>query len=972
MKVDSNADGNLSWEEFLLYIVLHQQGAYRMKQSGMVNQFGPPTTVQHKTTEFRHDDFFLRIALMPDSHVIGRDKYITTSKRNISLWDAQTLKHLSSTQNEGRAWITDSCCLYKKSPEPHHSLDKFAVLTADRYLSVYDLKPDHKFEFEGKVLLESIPMCADSWSLKEQAFLIYGDEKGNVYMLDADKVARCMANDMLLCKVRLHTDWVTSVRHVADLGCIITSSLDGTVKVSDPERNLEVLHVIRGHKRGIHRFAWSRSNHYLATIGVERHIMVWALNHQRKPVHILQGHNATVKDVTVDEKDSQLISVAADFVIKVWDLRAGSLIQSIDENRYGQPFRISRIAYDNRHGCLVSGYRKLTTWAALARSAEHYAKSTITHQEPVCGALFNPSFSIVITAAADVVSLWDFDSGHPNFFFKTAQEQSRIHCVCFTSDYRRLITAAINGTVKVWNFSSGQVLRECLNPHPAEPTGLVYAHVGPFRYIIMVGFNRKILLWDDRPDVQARKMDVSLVFEGHTDDILCVAFCAPSYIASGDYCGTICVWSMNGALRFKVRHGIPSSIVSSRRSSFESIGTSASVEVKSSLGGATVDKMIFLPERGNMLVSSGTDGNLCFWDLATSVLLLCMSAEMTPEEPIVALCTNAKNTLLIAGDMGGAVKVWDLSHVGIDDEYIDPSDVVELFHWRAHELPISSIDFIEQRQCIVTASDDCSVKLFTLNGIQIGMFGQHQGWDILNRATWNCSEHVPVESESASSPIPSPTSSSAAGLSPTWGDIISKDSTVKTEVKFALDSSETADDNFGDGRDAEADADAEKKASSSSGTPSQRLKRLMLSESKRLSLSRRQSMRSGSAIGIGPKRAQLLHSESVRPITSDLSAPIDNNHLMQRAMSVPVLSSSQDLTELAAAPISSKFSAQYLQAMQNALTEPIDSVTHRLKVFQLSPVRPLSRPGTDDGNNKRGSIAWGLIASRNNLALGKS
>ena len=77
-----------------------------------------------------------------------------------------------------------------------------------------------------------------------------------------------------------------------------------------------------------------------------------------------------------------------------------------------------------------------------------------------------------------------------------------------------------------------------------------------------------------------------------------------------------------------------------------------------------------------------------------------------PGEAVVALATDAKNTMLFSGDSAGLVKVWGIANfvnvAGVEQS----NNVKELHHWRAHERGLSSLDWIERKSLLLSASLD--------------------------------------------------------------------------------------------------------------------------------------------------------------------------------------------------------------------------------------------------------------------------
>ena len=78
-------------------------------------------------------------------------------------------------------------------------------------------------------------------------------------------------------KVRFeqHTDHVMKVEYVADLNCMISASLDSTVKVFDLERQ-KLKRMFSEHKKGVYSFQWCSQTKIMASCGVERFIHLWS------------------------------------------------------------------------------------------------------------------------------------------------------------------------------------------------------------------------------------------------------------------------------------------------------------------------------------------------------------------------------------------------------------------------------------------------------------------------------------------------------------------------------------------------------------------------------------------------------------------------------------------------------------------------------------------------------------------------
>jgi len=80
---------------------------------------------------------------------------------------------------------------------------------------------------------------------------------------------------------------------------------------------------------------------------------------------------------------------------------------------------------------------------------------------------------------------------------------------------------------------------------------------------------------------------------------------------------------------------------------------------------------------------------------------------------------------LATGDSGGYFKIWDISSLS-DNINSQEEPIKELVYIKAHQKDVTCIDFVEidSRRFIVTGSSDKNLHLFTMEGIQVGVFGR--------------------------------------------------------------------------------------------------------------------------------------------------------------------------------------------------------------------------------------------------------
>ncbi|ESO87414.1 hypothetical protein LOTGIDRAFT_92084, partial [Lottia gigantea] len=176
---------------------------------------------------------------------------------------------------------------------------------------------------------------------------------------------------------------------------------------------------------------------------------------------------------------------------------------------------------------------------------------------------------------------------------------------------------------------------------------------------------------------------------------------------------------------------------------------------------ASIESMIFLEKRNHLdkdtavLVSSGAEGWVRFWSVAhEGGLLGQFNAGHQPGCSVNCMVTDIDNNYLITADTMGVVKVWDIMNYCIRLRVPDGTSYARfkkltkrfpylrifaisaanpemtlkeplcLNSFRAHTKAINRLEFINDRQLIITTSSDCAIRLWTICGKYIGTFGE--------------------------------------------------------------------------------------------------------------------------------------------------------------------------------------------------------------------------------------------------------
>ncbi|KAJ3017644.1 UNVERIFIED_CONTAM: WD40 repeat domain 95 [Siphonaria sp. JEL0065] len=337
------------------------------------------------------------------------------------------------------------------------------------------------------------------------------------------------------------------------------------------------------------------------------------------------------------------------------------------------------------------------------------------HSSPIIDLVVNEQNGQVISLAVDNV-IKDALSGVHIFKFSETHGKSELTAVTFDVGHRKLITGARDGTIYIWNFHNGQKIKELVKNDNCEVTEIIQIEMHATKYIVAVGWNRKVTIFLDDTDSD-KEYPYSTFPSGnefppwHNDDIMCVSFTQPNILATASFDGGIVLSNVQSGHLLK-RLKWPNHEVANINKSIE--------------------KERLSNTQGADLITAGGDGVIRWWRTSEAELMWEMNGvKGRAGESIYAVITNPTNSILITGDTLGWVMIYNIKETCIDGrENITVPPV--LCQFRAHTRCIVSIDIFDTH--IVTASTDGTSRLFTSHGKYIGTFGQEQVWDIAEPA----------------------------------------------------------------------------------------------------------------------------------------------------------------------------------------------------------------------------------------------
>ncbi|KAK3740293.1 hypothetical protein QZH41_018524, partial [Actinostola sp. cb2023] len=432
-------------------------------------------------------------------------------------------------------------------------------------------------------------------------------------------------------------------------------------------------------------------------------VCVWSIENGEKVIQFSNAHgDSEITSMTFDQSKRRLITGARDGTVKIWNFNNGSCLRElepVDEEE------ITGILSFKQKIIVVGWNKKIVIYKDCRDDEEDIPRIwPAFHKEDILSIAFHPP-SVVATSSYDGdIKVWNLDTGH---------------------------------TSCVLNASQFDV------PNVAKP-------------VIPLALKRRIS--QNNAVLSAVMADSSL----HRD-----------------------VWSprskferYNSPKRKLSILRDPSVMVLSKRA--RSISHMVSpIVTKDSDYDSVVDKVLFLQKREShfntaTLLTGESGGLVRAWSTFGGGLLGQFMAAQDDRESITSLATDEDNTVFVSGDTMGYVRVWDITNYcikkdneaqpnpiqkmrsmamrsgklpSIRENRLSPKNTTQeasqtkttqinfeppplLAKFRAHLAAIASLDFVNDRKFIVSASADCSVRLCNHQGRYIGTFGQSSMWDL--------------------------------------------------------------------------------------------------------------------------------------------------------------------------------------------------------------------------------------------------
>eukprot|EP00002_Diphylleia_rotans_P001044 TRINITY_DN10569_c0_g1_i5.p1 TRINITY_DN10569_c0_g1~~TRINITY_DN10569_c0_g1_i5.p1 ORF type:complete len:919 (+),score=138.32 TRINITY_DN10569_c0_g1_i5:188-2944(+) len=429
-RIDVNGDGQMTWDEFTAFIVdnadavLGDAAPPRMLLYPPVQYDRPHIELCDKIFHFPGINKFLACRLDGTIHVCDGNDY-----KAIRVFKAHEGAILSAVHVPSRHCIITS------------SIDRSMIMWNE-----------NTFSKEAFIPTPSWILCFTH--SKIYGTLYGGSTDGSLFKFDFQNQFKIIA------KLPLHSDWITDMAEIPELGLTLSSSLDKKILVWETATCVR-RNELNGHKKGVLCMAYSQRYRLVFSAGFDRDVLVW------NPIvagvlHKMKGHDKTIMSLYATKRNNELISLDTSGRLKLWDIRSYECLQTLDYKKIA----FNTTCFDREHERLITADHTWYTWRFSDTNEE-------VTSWPIVAAKYNHAFNTIVVASTNAdVTIWNAFNGELVSSFDHVAD-AEVTALQIHPLGRQILVGFQNGLVVLLNYTTGGIVRKFL-AHTSEVMHIFY------------------------------------------------------------------------------------------------------------------------------------------------------------------------------------------------------------------------------------------------------------------------------------------------------------------------------------------------------------------------------------------------------------------------------------------------------------------------------------------------------------------
>ena len=274
-----------------------------------------------------------------------------------------------------------------------------------------------------------------------RSLLVSGSTDGTINLWDLDKF-------LFVASLEGHQGEVTCLT-CAGKSLLLSGSADGFVKLWSLDRKLP-LSTAAGHSKKIRCLVLSTSNEFLVSGSYDCSVRVWRLESSSNPtlkaVTVLNGHEKAVWCLTISSDTELVASGSDDFTLRLWKLADSSCLHVF---KYSDSVKCVAISSNGR--LVIAGAHhasnQLRSWDVVTGEC---VTTYVGHTHAVMCMLLVVKDRFLITGSRDgTVKVWERSSGCLLTCFDL---QSQVKCLAYNKPHSLLAATTKSGPIAIFRL----------------------------------------------------------------------------------------------------------------------------------------------------------------------------------------------------------------------------------------------------------------------------------------------------------------------------------------------------------------------------------------------------------------------------------------------------------------------------------------------------------------------------------------
>ncbi|XP_014216616.1 WD repeat domain-containing protein 83 [Copidosoma floridanum] len=291
------------------------------------------------------------------------------------------------------------------------------------------------------------------------------------------------------CTARIYCNQgaIRAVRFSEDGAYCITSGSNKKVKLWNPYKSI-LLKTYAGHGNEVMDACSSCDQSQIASCSVDKSIIIWDVI-AGTPVRRLRCHTGIVTTVRFNELSTMIVSGSQDNSVMLWDIRAKTLT----------PVQVLADAKDSVSSVRISDHEILTaSYDSKVRRYDIREGRLVTDcmgEIITCASFTKDNRCIVVSCADGTVKLIDKDTGELLGEYEGLTKND--YCIESTVNYddKLVLSGSADGRVWAWDLISRQVVMHLFDDKSSKhPTISLSTH--PTKNSFLAANGSDILLWE--------------------------------------------------------------------------------------------------------------------------------------------------------------------------------------------------------------------------------------------------------------------------------------------------------------------------------------------------------------------------------------------------------------------------------------------------------------------------------------------